>query len=206
MKIYKFGGASVRNADGVQNLLKIIGDEQDLFIIVSAMGKTTNALEKVFEDHKAEATRQSETRIKAEVANAKLSLNQALAKSQLEIKRRQSKVQQELKDKIFEEADALIDEFMKTEAYNNFLIKCIRKAVAFAGNDELTIYINPTDEKRRSDLEDATRVHLTISAEDFRGGVRAVIRSRNILIDNSFSTQLKEQYDKFVFLGGDGIA
>ena len=58
----------------------------------------------------------------------------------------------------------------------------------------------------RSDLEGATRVHLTISAEDFRGGVRAVIRSRNILIDNSFSTQLKEQYDKFVFLGGDGIA
>ena len=157
------------------------------------------ALEKVFEDHKAEATRQSETRIKAEAANAKLSLNQALAKSQLEIKRRQSKVQQELKDKIFEEADALIDEFMKTEAYDDFLIKCIRKAVAFAGNDELTIYINPTDEKKRS-------VHLTISAEDFRGGVRAVIRSRNILIDNSFSTQLKEQYDKFVFLGGDGIA
>ena len=36
------------------------------------------ALEKVFEDHKAEATRQSETRIKAEAANAKLSLNQAL--------------------------------------------------------------------------------------------------------------------------------
>lgn len=87
------------------------------------------ALEKVFEDHKAEATRQSETRIKAEAANAKLSLNQALAKSQLEIKRRQSKVQQELKDKIFEEADALIDEFMKTEAYDDFLIKCIRKAV-----------------------------------------------------------------------------
>ncbi len=135
------------------------------------------ALEKVFEDHKAEATRQSETRIKAEAANAKLSLNQALAKSQLEIKRRQSKVQQELKDKIFEEADALIDEFMKTEAYDDFLIKCIRKAVAFAGNDELTIYINPTDEKR-SYLEGATSVHLTISAEDFRGGVRAVIRSQ----------------------------
>lgn len=49
MKVYKFGGASVRNADGVRNLLKIIGDEKNLFIIVSAMGKTTNALEKVFE-------------------------------------------------------------------------------------------------------------------------------------------------------------
>ena len=49
MKVYKFGGASVRNADGVRNLRKIIDDEQHLFIIVSAMGKTTNALEKVFE-------------------------------------------------------------------------------------------------------------------------------------------------------------
>ena len=49
MKVYKFGGASVRNADGVRNLRKIIDEEQHLFIIVSAMGKTTNALEKVFE-------------------------------------------------------------------------------------------------------------------------------------------------------------
>ena len=48
MKVYKFGGASVRNADGVRNLLKIIGGERDLFIVVSAMGKTTNALERVF--------------------------------------------------------------------------------------------------------------------------------------------------------------
>ena len=44
MKVYKFGGASVRNADGVRNLRKIIDEEQHLFIIVSAMGKTTNAL------------------------------------------------------------------------------------------------------------------------------------------------------------------
>ena len=37
-------------------------------------------------------------------------------------------------------------------------------------------------------------------------GVRAVIRSRNILIDNSFRTQLRNEYDKFIFLGGDGNA
>ena len=48
MKVYKFGGASVRNADGVRNLAHIVKDEQNLFIIVSAMGKTTNALERVF--------------------------------------------------------------------------------------------------------------------------------------------------------------
>ena len=164
------------------------------------------ALEKVFENHRAEALRQSETRIKAETANARLSLNQAAAKSQLEIKRRQGKVQQELKDKIFEEVMGLVNDYMKTEAYGDFLVKCIRQAMHFAGQDPVTIYINPSNETKRPDLEDATGVHLTVSAEDFIGGVRAVIRSRNILIDNSFRTQLRNEYDRFIFLGGDGNA
>ncbi|MDR2882783.1 MAG: aspartate kinase, partial [Alistipes sp.] len=42
MKVYKFGGASVRSAEGVKNLKYIVEDERGgLFIIVSAMGKTT---------------------------------------------------------------------------------------------------------------------------------------------------------------------
>ncbi len=48
MKVYKFGGASVKDAAGVRNLLDIVSGERELFIIVSAMGKTTNALEGVF--------------------------------------------------------------------------------------------------------------------------------------------------------------
>lgn len=49
MKVFKFGGASVKDANGVRNVASIISkytDEQ-LVIVVSAMGKTTNALEKV---------------------------------------------------------------------------------------------------------------------------------------------------------------
>ncbi len=49
MKVYKFGGASVRHAEGVRNLLNIVQGEEELFVIVSAMGKTTNALEEVFD-------------------------------------------------------------------------------------------------------------------------------------------------------------
>ena len=48
MKVYKFGGASVKSADGVRNLRRIVDGEENLFIIASAMGKTTNALESVF--------------------------------------------------------------------------------------------------------------------------------------------------------------
>ena len=62
------------------------------------------ALEKVLKDHKEEAIRQSQTRIKAETTNARQQLNQAMAKSQLEIKRQYGKIQLDLKEKIFEEA------------------------------------------------------------------------------------------------------
>ena len=48
MKVYKFGGASVKSADGVKTLLEIIGSEKSkLVVVVSAMGKTTNMLEEV---------------------------------------------------------------------------------------------------------------------------------------------------------------
>jgi len=51
MIVYKFGGASVRSAAGIKNLASIVsGVNDNLFIVVSAMGKTTNALEDVLED------------------------------------------------------------------------------------------------------------------------------------------------------------
>ena len=49
MKVYKFGGASVKDAAGVKNVASIIQKygEKDLVVVVSATGKTTNALEVV---------------------------------------------------------------------------------------------------------------------------------------------------------------
>ena len=51
MKVFKFGGASVNSMERIQNLAAIVKTyEQDyLVIIISAMGKTTNSLEKVVE-------------------------------------------------------------------------------------------------------------------------------------------------------------
>jgi aspartate kinase len=50
MKVFKFGGASVKDASGIKNLAEIISKETDnVVVVVSAFGKTTNALEKVLE-------------------------------------------------------------------------------------------------------------------------------------------------------------
>lgn len=49
MRVYKFGGASVKDAVGVRNVVSILQaeSEADLMIVISAMGKTTNALEAI---------------------------------------------------------------------------------------------------------------------------------------------------------------
>lgn len=50
MKVYKFGGASISNEERVSALVPIVRESSTpLLVIISAMGKTTNALEKVVE-------------------------------------------------------------------------------------------------------------------------------------------------------------
>lgn len=63
MKIFKFGGASTKDADNIKNVLSVINQtgEKDLVVVISAMGKTTNALEEVLKDYFSEGkeTKQS---------------------------------------------------------------------------------------------------------------------------------------------------
>lgn len=53
MKIFKFGGASTKDAENVKNVLSVINQtgEKNLVVVISAMGKTTNALEDVLKDY-----------------------------------------------------------------------------------------------------------------------------------------------------------
>src|SRR5690606_39206687 len=51
MKVYKFGGASVKDAAGVRNVVKVLREvgHRETLVVVSAMGKITNAMEQVVE-------------------------------------------------------------------------------------------------------------------------------------------------------------
>jgi aspartate kinase len=63
MKVFKFGGASVNSVERIRNLAEVLNrfKDESTMVIISAMGKTTNALEKVvdafFEGQKDEALR-----------------------------------------------------------------------------------------------------------------------------------------------------
>ncbi|MGX7667286.1 aspartate kinase [Flavobacterium pedocola] len=53
MRIFKFGGASVKDADGIRNVYSVLQQvgHEDVLLVVSAMGKTTNALEVVIKNY-----------------------------------------------------------------------------------------------------------------------------------------------------------
>jgi len=58
MKIFKFGGASVKDADGIKNVVEVLNQVgyENTLLVISAMGKSTNAMETVvnnYFDHKA---------------------------------------------------------------------------------------------------------------------------------------------------------
>ncbi|WP_395048220.1 aspartate kinase [Flavobacterium sp.] len=53
MRIFKFGGASVKDADGIKNVFDVLQKVgyEEVLLVVSAMGKTTNALELVIKNY-----------------------------------------------------------------------------------------------------------------------------------------------------------
>jgi len=53
MRIFKFGGASVKDANGIKNVFSVLQQvgHEDTLLVISAMGKTTNALEIVIKNY-----------------------------------------------------------------------------------------------------------------------------------------------------------
>ena len=91
---------------------------------------------------------------------------------------------------------------MATPEYQQLLISQIREILKFAGNEEVTIYIDPADRSCLSSLIAAVNHPLTVSEYSFSGGTRAVIPGRHILIDNSFAAKFDAAKKNFTFDGG----
>lgn len=84
MKVYKFGGASVKDAEGVKNVSEVLASQgfSKCLLVISAMGKTTNELEKVVEFYFKKDNYQSEIekikRKHIEIANGLFPENHAV--------------------------------------------------------------------------------------------------------------------------------
>ena len=94
----------------------------------------------------------------------------------------------------------MIAAFRKTPEYVEVLKNQIQKArTEVSDTEDMTIYIDPEDSAYLEQLSAETDTRLTVSSYSFMGGTRAVIPSKNILIDESFQSKLEEVRDHFNF-------
>ena len=159
-------------------------------------------LDAMLSEHKNSRRQSAEAEVKAEAENARREVNKALSAQQLMIKRNWTKKQNELKDKLFAEVQNLLEDFVKTPEYDSYLCRKIKDAQDFAGEDELHIYLTPSDSSRLESISQKTGAELRLADEEFIGGIRAIIPGKNILIDNSFREAFLACKKEFKFDGG----
>ena len=172
------------------------------------------ALEKTFEEHKADTRRREKLQLSQETEKIEREINKQLAVGQIEIRRTLGMKQEELKDKLFVELRDMLANYLETQEGRNLpVVHCVKNtpgwellerqvqhAVEFAGTDQVIIYLDPVDEDKLNRLAlHNGNAELRISEYSFTGGTRAVIPARHILIDNSFQTKLEEAREKFHF-------
>lgn len=160
------------------------------------------ALAQMIEKHKADSQENAQVQIKAETASARREINKALSAEQLTIKRDWTKKQNELKEKLFAEVKTQLENFRNTPDYPAYLENKIKEALEFAEQDKINIYLSPEDSALLPDLVERTKAFITVSAEDFLGGIKATIPHKNILIDHSFAGNFQAVYKEFKFDGG----
>ena len=117
---------------------------------------------------------------------------------QLHIKRKINHKQNELRARLFELVEKELNDFRETKEYKELLLREIKEAMDIAKESEIFIYIGPKDEDIMEDVYKKYSVRLLVNENIVKGGMRAEIPSKNILIDNTFETKISEAKEKFI--------
>ena len=159
----------------------------------------TQALEKSFSEHQEDARRRADMEVQAEKEKIQKETNKKLSIEQINIRRVFSRRQRELKEKLFVELRDMLANFIETPQYIEMLERQIAQAMEVAGSEPVIIYMDPSDEEKVRRLSFQHKADIRISEYSFLGGTRAVIPSKNILMDNSFETRMAEEKENFQF-------
>lgn len=167
-----------------------------------AIQEHKESLAQILENHKSSRRQISEAEVKAEADHVRREINKALSAEQITLKRDWSRKHEELKEDLFSIVRKKVEAFMASPEYLDYLCKQIQEIKKFAGKDQVHISLSRNDDDKLETLIAKTETELTVSEDDFIGGIRATIPEKNILIDNSFLEGLESLRREFNFDGG----
>ncbi len=123
--------------------------------------------------------------------------NKEISELQIKQQRELYLSENKVKEALFKEFEAAIQNYKESPAYLDQLKEVVKNILAFAQGEKCDIYLDQSDASLQAELKEAVQHDITLSDRDFTGGIRGVMRERNILLDYSFSTLLNLEDENF---------
>lgn len=128
--------------------------------------------------------------------------NKQYSEVQIERQRDLYLQQTKLKEIMLNRFKQALEDYKKTEEYAQQLVRMGTTVQEFAKDEVYDLYIDPQDEALIPTLEEQLNHPVIVSDRRFYGGMRGVLRERDVLIDFSFSTYLEQLEENWALTGG----
>ncbi len=159
-------------------------------------------LNRIYTEHVKAARLQAQSHLRLAKESLRREHNRQLSRRQLETRRKLTMTMDEIIEDLFSRVRNMINTFKKEDAYLESLLENIQEAKKAAKGQELVIYIDKSDEKLLAQLTERTGLSILVSEEELVGGITALIPQKNMLIDLSYSSKIKEAKENLQ-LGGE---
>lgn len=168
-------------------------------IIDEQVNQYRATLQKDYDEFVKNTNQEFDAKFENAKKNMRKELNKNISQSQIHLQRDLYLQEEKLKKKLFAEFNDAIQNYMQTDEYRNQLVVMINNLKDYAekNREELVVYINHSDQGMYEILLEETNANIQISDREFLGGVRGVLKDRQVLIDYSFSTLLENVEDSF---------
>lgn len=186
-----------------------INEKLDIFY-EAAIAAANKQSEEILEEQKRtyqqaietyERNKQEEQKLweRAMEAKIKKEANRSISEQMLQQKRIYHAAEEAKKEELFAIVEEKLRAFRNTRQYEEFLIHHIRQAEAYGRGEEAVICLSPSDAGKKAVLEQETGVELTLSEEEFYGGIRAVFPGKHMLMDESFAGRLRQEREGYTW-------
>jgi len=192
-KLDKFSSAVLKDAE-----------EQRLKILAEIEEYRKNELEKAEE----EILHDAYVMIQNEIASIKNKHSRKISLAELEGRRNQLILRDQLVGKVFEEAAAKIAAFTKTDGYRQYMIDLVKKSCDQIPEGSIIISVKKDDLFLSSDLIAASGRDAKVEANAViqLGGVLVSNPEKGIVVDETLDLKLNNQKDWFISVSGLSIS
>lgn len=174
-------------------------NQQAQDIIDEQVNQYRATLQKDYDEFVKNTNQEFDAKFENAKKNMRKDLNKNISQSQIHLQRDLYLQEEKLKKTLFADFNDAIQNYMQTDEYRNQLVVMINNLKDYAekNREELVVYINHSDQGMIETLFEETNANIQISDREFLGGVRGVLKDRQVLIDYSFSTLLANVEDSF---------